>query len=237
MPLSDPHEPHASSPQDLRALLEQERSGAPFLAWRPPGGPIRLRALSPDEPRLSLGRAPESDICIDWDGAVSAIHAELRQVASHWLISDDGLSSNGTRVAGRRIGAHHRLRDGDRIVVGETVLVFHDTRGAERDDGAAPGGDARPGATAVVGEVVDRRQLSENEFNVLRALCAPLLRDPAAEPPTNQAVADVVFLSEDGVRRCLTRLYRAFGVEDEPKRRRLAGRAIATGVVRRQDLA
>ena len=57
-----------------------------------------------------------------------------------WIVVDDGLSSNGTYVNGERVNGRRRLRDGDRLVFGETPVQFRapadvDTDSTARDQG------------------------------------------------------------------------------------------------------
>jgi hypothetical protein len=77
------------------------------------------RAIS--ERRVVLGRSKECDVQVP-DANVSRRHAELRQEGSSWWVVDLD-STNGTEVNGRRV-PRAKLRDGDRIVVGGTELVF-----------------------------------------------------------------------------------------------------------------
>jgi pSer/pThr/pTyr-binding forkhead associated (FHA) protein len=72
--------------------------------------------------RLSIGRAQENDVVLSNDSTVSRRHAMLERVDSGWRIRDLG-SSNGTFVNGVRVGAHMRVNRGDRITVGDAVLV------------------------------------------------------------------------------------------------------------------
>ena len=51
-----------------------------------------------------VDRAPAgSDVCLEWDGAVSRVHARLERVGGHWTVVDDGLSRHGTYLHGERI--------------------------------------------------------------------------------------------------------------------------------------
>src|SRR3954447_27088274 len=120
MELSDPLEPHSSTASELKALIEMERAGQPFIAWRDEACTLQLRPLSPHG--LAIGRTTQCAISLGWDRAVSSVHAEVRPLAGEWVIVDDGLSRNGTFVGGERIVGRRRLRDGDRISVGKTVL-------------------------------------------------------------------------------------------------------------------
>jgi hypothetical protein len=80
----------------------------------------------PDAPcSVSIGRSERSDIALPVDPTVSRLHAVLQLIAGEWLLVDDGISRNGTHVNQRRIAGRRRLRDGDRVQVGHTELVFH----------------------------------------------------------------------------------------------------------------
>jgi Protein of unknown function (DUF3662)/FHA domain len=73
------------------------------------------------EGRAVIGRAKDCDIQLP-DPNVSRRHAEVRQEgAAYWVIDLD--STNGTEVNGRR-QKRAKLRQGDRITVGSTELVF-----------------------------------------------------------------------------------------------------------------
>ncbi len=81
------------------------------------------------EPQL-LGRSSEA-LPID-DNAISRRHAELTPDDGVWYIRDLE-SQNGTYVNGTRIWQRERLRPGDQIRVGQSVLVFGvtETKAAE----------------------------------------------------------------------------------------------------------
>jgi hypothetical protein len=73
------------------------------------------------EPRIVLGRSREAHVRIS-DVNISRKHAELRQEdAAYWIV--DLGSLNGTLVNGKRVD-RQRLRDGDRITLGSTEIVF-----------------------------------------------------------------------------------------------------------------
>jgi pSer/pThr/pTyr-binding forkhead associated (FHA) protein len=72
-------------------------------------------------PKVVLGRSREADLRVA-DVNVSRRHAELRQEgASYWVV--DLGSTNGLEVNGKRVD-RARLRDGDRITIGATEVVF-----------------------------------------------------------------------------------------------------------------
>ena len=72
-------------------------------------------------PSVVLGRSRDADIRIA-DVNVSRRHAELRQEGAGYWIVDLG-STNGLELNGKRTD-RSRVRDGDRIVIGSTEIVF-----------------------------------------------------------------------------------------------------------------
>ena len=76
-------------------------------------------------PRAVLGRSRECELRLG-DVNVSRRHAEVRHEGEAYWIVDLG-SVNGTLVNGKR-AARERLRDGDRITLGSTEIVFGCTR-------------------------------------------------------------------------------------------------------------
>src|SRR3954454_15213569 len=121
MPRS-PLEPYRSTPEQLRERLAAERRGTPFLVLRDDTDAQRIVDLAGD--RLTLGRSPECDLALVWDPKISRLHAALERVGHEWVVVDDGLSSNGTQVAGARVIGRRRLQDGDVIHVGDTMVAF-----------------------------------------------------------------------------------------------------------------
>ena len=85
----------------------------------------RVHELPPEEPQI-LGRSTEA--LPSSDRTVSRRHAELTPRDGLWLVRDLA-SKAGTFVNGARIHGHQALRVGDRVRVGETVLLV------ERADG------------------------------------------------------------------------------------------------------
>ena len=74
-----------------------------------------------DEDIATIGRRRHCSIVIKDTGA-SRHHATIELTDGTYLLRDEG-SSNGTLVGGERI-TEHKLRDGDRITIGGTVLTF-----------------------------------------------------------------------------------------------------------------
>lgn len=121
----DPVAPHALSPRELKEVLAAERAGEPFLAFRDGEGCLRLFVLGADGQTRTVGRRSEMDLPLLWDSEVSGLHAELQCFKGEWMLLDDGLSTNGTYVNRQRVSARRRLRDGDRIRLGRTVLAYN----------------------------------------------------------------------------------------------------------------
>ena len=219
----DPVAPHSLSPRELKRVLAAERAGEPFLAFRDGEGSLRLFVLGADGETRTLGRRPEMDLSLLWDSQVSGLHAELRCFIGEWMLLDDGLSRNGTYVNRQRVSARQRLRDGDRIRLGRTVLAYN----AAQEQPA--------GATVTAGALPALPQLTDIERRVLIALCRPY-RDGAssATPASNQQIASEVLLSVDAVRMHLRALFKRFelgALPHDQKRARVAECALALGLV------
>ena len=75
---------------------------------------------TPDEP-VVIGR--ETDQLPLKDNSVSRRHAEMRPENGNWILQDLQ-SSNGTYLNGVRLNRPARLKDGDQIKLGGTLLVF-----------------------------------------------------------------------------------------------------------------
>ena len=217
-----------SSPVDIKARLEAERLGTPFLLYRDGESTQHIRALDPAQAPISIGRAPETTLTLSWDPDVSRLHAELEVSGGQWMLVDDGLSRNGSFVNGERLAGRRRLRDGDALRFGETLVQFRaPLQGASQ-------------ATAVGADLTSAADLTGAQKRVLTALCRPFKDgDAFATPATNQQIATELFLSVDAVKGHLRTLFAKFGVDDLPqmqKRVRLAERALKTGVVTEREL-
>jgi pSer/pThr/pTyr-binding forkhead associated (FHA) protein len=224
MTSSSPLDRHASTATELQARIEAERRGAPFVVYRDGEGKQVLVELSGDE--LTFGRRADNDIALSWDQEVSRLHAELHRIKGDWTVVDDGLSRNGTFLNGERIRGRHRLRDGDRLCFGETVVVYCAPRESESQ------------STLVVSDAASV-EVSETQRKILAALCAPLSESAFAMPATNREIADRVFLSVDAVKAHLRVLFERFGLQDLPqnqKRASLAATVLLNGVVKQRDL-
>jgi hypothetical protein len=180
-----------------------------------------------DGGRVTVGRRPENDVALPWDERVSRLHAEVELVGGEWVVADDGLSTNGTWVGQTRLVGRRRLRDGDVVRVGDTLIAF-----------CAPAG-AVP-STALAGGDASDVQISPAQRRVLVALCRPLLAGGAyAAPPGNAQLAEELYLSVNSVKTHVRALIDAFGLDDVPqgeKRAALAARAVQLGVVTARDV-
>ncbi len=224
--MDSPLAPHVSTPAELRERMIAGAAGEPFLVLRDGGGVQMLLSLHGRE-RVTVGRRPECDVALVWDGKVSRLHAELQRVGGDWVIVDDGLSSNGTWLGERRLVGRSRLRDGDLVRCGGTVIAF-----CSPDDAV--------GGTAVVDGMASTVKVTPAQRRVLVALCAPSLRTGGpAVPPTNPEIAATLVVSVDAVKTQVRALIDAFGLDDLPqgqKRAALIERAIRLGVVTDRDL-
>jgi hypothetical protein len=210
------------SPSELKRQLELEREGKPFLIHRDDSGRQHLTIL-PAEGRLRIGRAKGADLSLAFDTEISRLHAEVEKAGEEWLLIDDGLSSNGSYVNCERVSGRRRLRSGDVLRLGKTLLVYRNPADREPGAGTVPGG-----------QLPTPRQLTEMQLEVLSALCRPVRRDSVATPATNRAIADELHVSVGAVKAHLRKLFEKFGVEDLPqtrKRIRLAELALISGAV------
>jgi diguanylate cyclase (GGDEF)-like protein len=71
---------------------------------------------------LSIGRSPQSQIQVDQE-SVSRNHCRIRFTGTEFLVRDLG-STNGTYVNDALVEEEGRLRHGDQLKVGRTILKF-----------------------------------------------------------------------------------------------------------------
>jgi hypothetical protein len=119
----------AELPVEAPAQTMIYKSPAPTTPDEPPVEPVREivtltvagRKHEVTKRSTVLGRSREADIRVA-DVNVSRRHAEVRQEGTaYWIVDLD--STNGVEVNGKRTG-RSRLRDGDRITMGSTEVVF-----------------------------------------------------------------------------------------------------------------
>ncbi len=220
--------PRAVSAAELKAQIEAEREGRPFLVYRDAEESQQLLIVEDQARELWLGRSPSADIRLEWDQEVSTLHAQIEVVGDDCTLVDEGLSRNGSFVNGERVRGRRLLRDGDIVRVGKTGVLY-------RTPGAAPAESTVTSADALTAGGV-----SPAQRRVMLALCRPFKDGAAfATPATNKQIAQELHLSVDAVKTHLRALFEKFGVEELPQNRKratLVERALQSGLVREQDL-
>jgi pSer/pThr/pTyr-binding forkhead associated (FHA) protein len=220
--------PRQTSAAELKAQIEAERKGRPFLVLRDGEGEQRIVVVEKGTAELWVGRAEAAGLRIDWDEEVSALHAQIKIVGEECTLLDDGLSRNGSFVGEERVHGRRRLRDGDTLRFGRTRMLYRRP------------GEAAPEATVAASEMPTAATVSPGQRRVLVALCRPFKDGSAfATPPTNQAIAEQLQLSVDAVKTHMRALFEKLGVEDLPQNRKrvaLVERALQSGVVAPRDL-
>jgi pSer/pThr/pTyr-binding forkhead associated (FHA) protein len=215
------------SAPELKAQIEAEREGRPFLVFREGGGAQVIKPLDADA-ELWVGRSGSADVRLEWDAEVSSLHAQIEVVRGECTLVDDGLSRNGSFVNEERVHGRRHLRDGDALRFGQTAVVYR-----------RPGEDA-PEATVDAGQVPAAATVSPAQRKVLLALCRPYKDGEAfATPATNQQIGEELHLSVDAVKTHMRALFEKLGVGDIPqnqKRVALVEQALQTGIVNRREL-
>lgn len=220
--------PRAASAPELKAQIEAERAGRPFLVYRDGGDEQRIVTVAAGVTELWVGRGESADLRLGWDEEVSGLHAQIAVVRDECTLVDDGLSRNGSFVNEVRVHGRQRLRDGDAIRFGRTTVVFRRP------------GDSAPEATAVATDVPAAAAVSPAQRKVLVALCRPYKDGGSfATPATNQEIGAELHLSVDAVKTHMRALFERLGVGDLPqnqKRVALVERALQSGVVKSSEL-
>jgi pSer/pThr/pTyr-binding forkhead associated (FHA) protein len=219
--------PHTATPAELKARIEAERTGVPFLLYRDGDDRQSIFSLATST-RHTIGRATANTCALPWDTETSRVHAELTLMGSEWTIADEGLSRNGTFVNGQRVHGRRRLRDGDVIELGRTQILFRSPLMAALEETDGPS------------EEYAAPLLTPAQRRVLIALCRPL-KDAGAPvaPASNKEIAAELVVGVDAVKANLRALFTSFGVENVPqnrKRARLVELAFRTGAVSLRDL-
>jgi pSer/pThr/pTyr-binding forkhead associated (FHA) protein len=220
--------PRAASAPELKAQIEAERAGRPFLVLRDGEDRQAIVTIEPGATELWVGRGDSADVRLGWDEEVSALHAQIEVVRDECTLVDDGLSRNGSFVNEERVHGRRRLRDGDRIRFGRTGVVYRRP------------GESAPEATVVAAEAPAAATISPAQRKVLLALCRPYKDGSSfATPATNQEIGAELHLSVDAVKTHMRALFEKLEVGDLPqnqKRAALVERAFQTGVVTKREL-
>jgi hypothetical protein len=77
------------------------------------------------KPVTTIGSDPSNDVVLTGDAGIAPKHAEIRFESSGYVIYDLG-SSTGTLVNDRRVQGRNLLKNGFRIKLDSTVLLFRD---------------------------------------------------------------------------------------------------------------
>lgn len=220
--------PRARSAAELKAQIEAERAGRPFLVFRDGEDRQALVVIEPGTSELWVGRGGSADLRLSWDEEVSALHAQIEVVRDECTLVDDGLSRNGSFVNEERVHGRRRLRDGDRIRFGRTAVLFR-----RPDESAAE-------ATALAAATPAAATVSPAQRRVLLALCRPY-KDGSefATPATNQEIGAELHLGVNAVKTHMRALFEKLEVGDlaqNQKRAALVQRAFETGIVTKREL-
>jgi pSer/pThr/pTyr-binding forkhead associated (FHA) protein len=220
--------PKAQTAPELKAQIEAEREGRPFLVYRDGADEQVIVAIAEGAGELWVGRREAAEIRLDFDEEVSGLHAQLEIVGADCTVVDDGLSRNGSFVNGQRVRGRKLLRDGDVLRFGRSLVLYR-----------APGTESAE-STAISADLLEAGGVSPAQKRVLIALCRPY-KDGAsfATPATNGQIGEELHLSVDAVKTHLRALFEKFGVGDLPqnqKRVALVERALQSGMVSERDL-
>jgi hypothetical protein len=219
-------EPPLTSAPDLKAQIEAERAGSPFIVHRDQDGRQVIVAVEPGS-ELWIGRGDAADLQLGWDEEVSTLHAQVVVIRDECTLIDDGLSRNGSFVNEEKVLGRRRLHDGDVLRFGRTQATFR-----------RPG--ARAAETVIASAPSAAALITPAQRKVLAALCRPY-KDQAnfATPATNREIAAELVLSLDAVKSHMRALFEAFGIGDlaqNRKRAALAERALQSGIIVRREL-
>jgi pSer/pThr/pTyr-binding forkhead associated (FHA) protein len=147
---------------------------------------------------MSIGRDRGNDLALANDTKISRTHARLHFRDGQWMLGDLG-SRNGTEVNNRRV-EEHPLRDGDRIHLGVTTLIY---RSAE-DPNVTEADEER---------ALPKPELSERERQVIAQLAHGL---------TDREIGEQLFISASTVRSHLDRIAEKTGLRRRAELTRLA---------------
>ena len=118
-----PQEPPGVCDMSPTRVFRRAAGGKCVRAWLAVSdGPDRGREFALTLPEMRIGRLETNHLVLR-DSTVSRNHARIVLVRGAYQLIDRG-SANGTYVNGKR-ETRRRLRDGDRIRLGRTEMVFH----------------------------------------------------------------------------------------------------------------
>jgi pSer/pThr/pTyr-binding forkhead associated (FHA) protein len=215
------------SAEEQKARRAAELRGAPFLVYRDDKGRQKIVELDETARTLTVGRRFEADIALPWDREVSRLHAQFEFRAGEWTVDDDGWSQNGTFVNEIRLDGQRRLQDGDIIRCGQTHIAFVNTRNMSVE------------MTLVPGELSATPRFSQQQQQILRELCSPLLGDgDGVTPLADDEIAERLGTDQKTVTTELEHLARTFGLSEMPffeRRAEIAMLALRSGLVKADE--
>ncbi len=215
------------TPDEQKARKAAELRGAPFLVYRDDKGAQKIVELDETSKTLAVGRRFEADIALPWDREVSRLHAQFEFRAGEWTIDDDGWSQNGTYVNEFRLDGQRRLQDGDIVRCGQTHIAFCHTRNVSVE------------MTLVPGELSATPRFSQQQQQILRELCGPLLGDgEGVSPLADDEIAERLGTDQKTVTTELEHLARTFGLSEMPffeRRAEIAMLALRSGLVKADE--
>jgi eukaryotic-like serine/threonine-protein kinase len=134
---------------------------------------------------VTIGKADENQLRIT-DGSISRKHAVIEPNGGGLVIKDLG-SLNGIFVNDQRVGAEgHILRDGDRIEIGRTKMVFRSAPGAPN----LPAPPPPPRSGHLAGLLITEPDGAAREFEL-----------PATPITVGRSVDNQLFISDNAVSR------------------------------------
>jgi len=143
-------EPRQTSAAELKAQIEAERDGRPFLVLRDGEGEQRIVTIEDGTTELWVGRGEAAGLRIDWDEEVSALHAQIRTAGEGRQWDPDG-DVRQVRIAGS---------DGRDVCVADESLPGGDPGGRSCNPSPAlraQKGDGQSGWNFGQGGFVDHR--------------------------------------------------------------------------------
>jgi pilus assembly protein CpaF len=168
------------------------------------------RSLSFDQNEVAIGRVQGNDIVLP-KGNISKRHSKLTLVDGRMVIAD-AKSTNGTYVNGRKIGEPTAVRPGDKIFVGDFLIVIDPSAAAAEtsSSGSRRGGPPPPppprlrpasGRSILEGEAYDSDEsmAESDELAERPPLSAGRGRPPAPPPPPPRRTIVMPSLQDDSV--------------------------------------
>ncbi len=138
--------------------------------------------------RMKIGRLATCAAPID-DDNISREHCAIRLVKGRYYVLDLD-SRNGTTVNGKRV-KQSPLEPGDRIEIGDTVLLFYDEEHAARPTDTL-GPEELKRATDEA-DAVEAEEEANKKAAAPPAAGAKAAAPPAAPPPANEAAEAALF--------------------------------------------